>query len=511
MTLSMILTHLALVVAALVFAILAGVPLGILCYFYPSARRVVLRVVDLIQTTPALALLGIIMVFMGAGKPTVIVGLALYSLLPIVRNTCLGLDQVPEHLIEAGRGMGMTRTYRLVHVEIPIAAPIIFTGIRIAAVNAIGTAVFASFVGGGGLGSVITTGIRQEDMQAILGGTGVLMAAALVLDLLMGMAERYLNSRDSQRPRGCRMAARGAAVLSCAAALALCVYAFLPKSTAGLLLYEGQFSEVQLVNSMIQQLVEERHGIPVTIKDQMTAKNNFAELSGSGHSCDLMYTWDGTLLTTIMGLDTSDVPDGQTLYEFVDQRMRGEYGLELMGKIGVNNTYSIGVTQQVMNAYHPETISDLIPIAGQLRFGAEQDFFTDAGSMKFGPFSKFYGLNFQDVLHVDIMMKYTMVEQGAYDVMVVYATDGLNKRANLTLLDDDQHFFPDYYGTILARSDIFERFAEDAPGLKETIQLLNEQFTDELMSELTYRVDVAGEEVETVAHDFLVQSGLLDA
>ena len=70
---------------------------------------------------------------------------------------------------------------------------------------------------------------------------------------------------------------------------------------------------------------------------------------------------------------------------------------------------------------------------------------------------------------------------------------------------------PDYYGTILARNDVFERFAEDAPGLKETIQLLNEQFTDELMSELTYRVDVAGEEVETVAHDFLVQSGLLDA
>ena len=105
MTLSMILTHLALVVAALVFAILAGVPLGILCYFYPSARRVVLRVVDLIQTTPALALLGIIMVFMGAGKPTVIVGLALYSLLPIVRNTHLGLSQVPEYLIEAGRGI----------------------------------------------------------------------------------------------------------------------------------------------------------------------------------------------------------------------------------------------------------------------------------------------------------------------------------------------------------------------------------------------------------------------
>ena len=511
MTASMILEHLSLVVAALIFAVLAGVPLGILCHFYPAARKIVLRVVDLIQTTPALALLGIIMVFIGPGKPTVIVGLALYSLLPIVRNTCLGLDQVPEHLIEAGRGMGMTRTYRLVHVEIPIAAPIIFTGIRIAAVNAIGTAVFASFVGGGGLGSVITTGIRQEDMQAILGGTGVLMAAALVLDLLMGMAERYLNSRDSQRPRGRRMAARGAAVLSCAAALALCVYAFLPKSTAGLLLYEGQFSEVQLVNSMIKQLVEDRHGIPVTIQDEMTAVNNFNALTAANHSCDLMYTWDGTLLTTIMGLDTTDIPEGQTLYDFVNEKMNEEYDLQLLGKIGVNNTYVIGVTQEVVDTYHPETISDLVPIAGELRFCAEQDFFTDAGNMKFGPMVETYGLNFQVANPVDIMMKYTLIEQGAYDVMVVYATDGLNKRANLTLLDDDQHFFPDYSGTSLARSDVFERFAEDAPGLKETIQLLNEQFTDELMSELTYRVDVAGEEVETVAHDFLVQSGLLDA
>ena len=134
-----------------------------LCYFYPAARKIILRVVDFIQTTPALALLGIIMITpLGAGKPTVIVGLALYSLLPIVRNTCLGLDQVPAYLIEAGKGMGMTRRYRLLHVEMPLAAPIIFTGIRIATVNAIGTAVFASFVGGGGLGSYLTTAIRQR-------------------------------------------------------------------------------------------------------------------------------------------------------------------------------------------------------------------------------------------------------------------------------------------------------------------------------------------------------------
>ena len=515
MTLSMVVEHLSMVVFAIVIAILIGVPLGLLCYLSRAARGVVLRVVDLIQTTPALALLGIIMVTpLGAGKPTVILGLALYSLLPIVRNVTLGLSQVSPAVKEAAKGMGMTRVYSLFHVELPLAMPMLFTGLRIAVVNAIGTAVFASSVGGGGLGNLINTGIRRNDVAMILSGTAALMAMALLLDNLMAFCERRMGRRDSSRRPGRHAILRRRLTAGAAAVLvaALCLPSLLPKDTSStLVLYDGEFSEVQLVNRMVQQLVEDRTGLEVNILDPMTSINNFKELTAREPSCDLMYTWDGTLLTTIMGLDTSDVPDGQTLYEFVDQRMRGEYGLELMGKIGVNNTYSIGVTQQVMDTYHPETISDLIPIAGQLRFGAEQDFFTDAGSMKFGPFSKFYGLNFQDVLHVDIMMKYTLIEQGAYDVMVVYATDGLNKRANLTLLDDDQHFFPDYYGTILARSDVFERFAEDAPGLKETIQLLNEQFTDELMSELTYRVDVAGEEVETVAHDFLVQSGLLDA
>ena len=145
MTGIMILDHISIVVAALLCAIVVGVPLGILSYFYPSARKIILRVVDLLQTTPALALLGIIMVFLGAGKPTVIIGLALYSLLPIVRNTCLGLNQVPDYLVEAGKGMGMSRMQRLLRVEMPLATPILFTGIRIAAVNAVGTAVFAAF------------------------------------------------------------------------------------------------------------------------------------------------------------------------------------------------------------------------------------------------------------------------------------------------------------------------------------------------------------------------------
>ena len=182
MTLSMVVEHLSMVVFAIVIAILIGVPLGLLCYLSRAARGVVLRVVDLIQTTPALALLGIIMVTpLGAGKPTVILGLALYSLLPIVRNVTLGLSQVSPAVKEAAKGMGMTRVYSLFHVELPLAMPMLFTGLRIAVVNAIGTAVFASSVGGGGLGNLINTGIRRNDVAMILSGTAALMAMACLL------------------------------------------------------------------------------------------------------------------------------------------------------------------------------------------------------------------------------------------------------------------------------------------------------------------------------------------
>mgnify|MGYP000352728244 CR=1 FL=1 len=124
MTFQIVFEHLAMVIVALLFALIAGVPLGILSYFYPRAGKIILRVVDLIQTTPALALLGIIMVTpLGAGKPTVILGLALYSLLPIVRNVTLGLSQVSPAVKEAAKGMGMTRVYSLFHVELPLPCP----------------------------------------------------------------------------------------------------------------------------------------------------------------------------------------------------------------------------------------------------------------------------------------------------------------------------------------------------------------------------------------------------
>jgi len=114
-----------------------------------------------------------------------------------VRNTELGLRQVSPHIKEAAIGIGMSRFYRLVRVELPLAVPVMFAGLRIAAVNAVGTAVFAAYVGGGGIGSFINTGILRRDMGMILAGTGALVIIAVVFDFGMGFLEGRLARRTS--------------------------------------------------------------------------------------------------------------------------------------------------------------------------------------------------------------------------------------------------------------------------------------------------------------------------
>ena len=121
MTFSLIMEHMFLVLAAITMSILIGIPLGVCAYMTPKSRGLILKVVDILQTIPALALLGLIMILAGPGKLTVVIGITLYSLLPIVQNTCLGLSGIDPGVEEAAKGVGMTSMERLTQVEFPIA------------------------------------------------------------------------------------------------------------------------------------------------------------------------------------------------------------------------------------------------------------------------------------------------------------------------------------------------------------------------------------------------------
>ncbi len=497
--------HIYIVLVSGGLSVIVGVPLGVAAYLSRRLRPFILKIADIFQTVPALALLGVIMVIFGAGKATVIAGIMLYSLLPIVSNTCTGLEQVDPGVREAAAGMGMSRSCRLLQVELPLAFPTIFTGIRIAVVNAIGTAVFAAFVGGGGLGAVLNRGIRVQDMGLVLAGTGALMAIAIVLDSLMGLFEGRIKKAHGD----IKNIARGAAALLAA----VCI--IIPLGLTGgtgeneLVLYDGNYSETQIMHHMLKLLVEDKTDLTVTVKDEMSQVNSFKALVDDSIDCDIMLAYDGTLLTTFLHLDTSDVPEGETIYDYANAVAQEQYGVRLLGKLGFDNTYAIAVTEDVAGEYGLETVSDLVPVAGELVFGAEHEFFSQEGSMKYGPFTAFYGLEFQDALSVDMSLKYAAVEAGSFQVTEVYATDGLNRKANLKVLEDDRNFFPDYNGAFLVREDVFERFADAAPELEEVIALLEGQISDDDMVDMTYRVDVLGETVDEVALSFLAERGLI--
>ena len=274
-------------------------------------------------------------------------------------------------------------------------------------------------------------------------------------------------------------------------------------------LYDGINSEMQLIHKMVELVVEDKTDIEVNINDQMSAVNMFREMTREDPSCDIMNSYDGTVLTTFLKLDPSDVPEGSTLYDYAKQLVNEQYGVDMLDMLGINNTYCIAVPETIAEQYNLETISDLVPVAGELTFGAEHEFFTEEGTMKFTPFTEFYGLTFANTVPVDINLKYAAVENGNFDVTVVYTTDGLNRKAGLKVLEDDRNFFPEYNGALLVREGLYDEMAETAPELRDILNSLSGKFTNEIMTDLTYAVDVEGRSVEEVAREFLTEQGLL--
>ena len=187
--------HLLMSASAILFAMAIGIPVAILMTRNQTLAVAIQSVINTIQTIPSISMLLVIMIFLGLGYSTAIAALTLYSLLPIVQNTYAGLTNVDKNLIEAGTGMGMTPLQLLTKVKIPLALPVILTGVRVAAVVAIGTATIATFVGAGGLGEMIMRGIATTDDVKILAGAIPAVVIVIFVDLLMGRIEKKANYR----------------------------------------------------------------------------------------------------------------------------------------------------------------------------------------------------------------------------------------------------------------------------------------------------------------------------
>ena len=191
--------HLQISATGVLIAILIGISLGIILTRYKPIAGFVMSLTDIIQTIPTLALLSLLMMIFGLGETTVIVGLFLYSLLPIVRNTYVGILNVDRGLLEAGRGMGMTKAQLLFKVELPIALPIIISGVRVALVTALGIATIGVLIGAGGLGGLIWRGIQMANVKMILSGAIPVSLLAIGIDLLLILMENKLVKSKNKK------------------------------------------------------------------------------------------------------------------------------------------------------------------------------------------------------------------------------------------------------------------------------------------------------------------------
>ncbi|WP_300752329.1 glycine betaine ABC transporter substrate-binding protein [Janthinobacterium sp.] len=184
--------HLTLVLLSVGVACLIGIPLGVLAAFYAPLRQTVLALVGVLQTVPSLALLAILIPVLGMiGTVPALVALCVYALLPIVRNTCTGILQVPEGLRMAALALGLSKRDRLLYVDLPLALPVILAGVKTAAVMSVGTATIAAFIGAGGYGERITIGLALNDNDMLLAGAIPAAVLALLTQGLFELVERW--------------------------------------------------------------------------------------------------------------------------------------------------------------------------------------------------------------------------------------------------------------------------------------------------------------------------------
>ncbi|AXX65431.1 MAG: ABC transporter permease [Lactobacillus sp.] len=178
--------------------IIVAVPAGVILAHFPRVAQIVMGITSMLQTIPALALLALMIPLFGVGAVPAIIALFIYSLMPILRNTYIGMQGVDPNVIDSAKGLGMTTTQLTFKVQLPLAMSVIMTGIRLSAVYVISWSTLASYIGAGGLGDFIFNGLDLFQTDLILGGTIPIIILAILTDYLLGKLEHKLSPLNQQ-------------------------------------------------------------------------------------------------------------------------------------------------------------------------------------------------------------------------------------------------------------------------------------------------------------------------
>jgi osmoprotectant transport system permease protein len=411
---------------------------------------------------------------------------------------------------DIARGMGMTKGQILRMVQLPLALPIIMTGIRISAVTAVGLMTIAAFVGAGGLGYMVFSGVQTVNNNMILAGAIPACLLALLMDFIVGKIEKGVTPPGIRKADGTiKLPKRkkykfGYAQKLIAAGLAVILIAtgvfFYTRKEDKIVIGSKNFNEQLILGNMLATLIEKNTDIKVDKKFNLGGTSIAFDALKAGE-LDMYVEYTGTGLVNVMGQPSINDPD--KAYDAVSDYFNKNYGVTWLKPLGFNNTYTLAVRKDTAQKYNLETFSDLAKVANQLTLGCTIEF-TNREDGYLG-LKKAYNMNFKDVSPVDGGLRYTSLNSNKTDVIDAFSTDGLLKAFGLKVLKDDKNFFPPYYAAPIINNKTLEKH----PELKDLINKLAGKLDDEKMRELNYKVDKLNEDPAKVANDFLMESGLI--
>jgi osmoprotectant transport system permease protein len=470
---------------------------GILISEYQKSARPTLGVINFLYTIPSISMLGFLIPFSGVGNTTAVIALTIYALLPMVRATHTGLSHIDPAILEAAKGMGSTQRQVLFKVKLPLAMPVILSGIRNMVTMTIALAGIASFIGAGGLGVAIYRGITTNNAAMTLAGSFLTALLALFVDFFISLLEKHLGQHHHSQKKPWK---KRLFIVIIAAVIAAIVLAVLPKRQNDTIhIATKPMTEQYILGEMLDILIEHDTNLNVDLTQGVGGGTSNIEPGIVHGKFDLYPEYTGTGWNMVLKNKSVYSEDQfKTL-----QKAYNKKGLTWIGMYGFNNTYGLVVRKPIADRYHIKTYSDLRIHAQDLTFGAEYDFFERRDG--YDALCKTYNMRFGKTMDMDIGLKYKALAENQIDVMVVFTTDGQLADANAVVLKDDKHFFPSYRCGNVVRTDVLDAH----PELRGVLKKLSGQITDQDMVKMNNEVDVQKKEPRDVARAFLKSKGLL--
>jgi osmoprotectant transport system permease protein len=439
--------HLLLSGAGVGIAVAAGLPLAIAAAHRPAVRTPLLAIVGLIQTIPTLALLALfypMLIAIRAGTGLAIpalgflpalIALALYALLPIVRNGIAAIEGIAPSVIEAADGIGMTRRQRLAMIELPLGAPVMLAGIRTACVWTIGAATLATTVGQASLGNLIFSGLQTENWVRVLVGCAAAAVLALAADGMLALIEAGVMRRSRMR------IGIGIGLLVSAAVLAFGAGASSAGGGPVIVIGAKNFAEQYILASAIENRLVAA-GYRTERRDDLGSAVAYRALASGG--IDVYVDYTGTLWTNVLG--RSDVPPPARMRAELAAALAARDGVVTLGSLGFENAYALAMKRTRAKALGIASLADLRAHAPRLRLGSDLEFLSRP---EWRAVAARYGLAFRDARSYSPTFMYRALADGSVDAISAFSSDGRIAAHDLVTLADPLGALPSYDAVLM--------------------------------------------------------------